>query len=116
MRRSALWSLCRWRPRVAGTATTALSLSIWQMGDRVREPGLCQMDLEHTLGIVGIVATLLNLLVVVFVYIFTPVWPANTQSGDGLAKKAMRTSAVGKWTTYTSVWEQQEAVVGPHLF
>lgn len=65
------------------------SLCLLQMGQSVGEPGQWKMDLEHMLGIVGIVATVLNLLVVVFVYVFTPVWPAHTQTGDGLAKKVL---------------------------
>lgn len=32
-----------------------------------------KVDLEHMLGIVGIVGTVLNLLVVVFVYVYTPI-------------------------------------------
>lgn len=32
-----------------------------------------KLDLEHMLGIVGIVGTVLNLLVVVLVYVYTPV-------------------------------------------
>ncbi|KAM7399400.1 hypothetical protein PAMP_018673 [Pampus punctatissimus] len=33
----------------------------------------CKVDPEHMLGLVGIVGTVLNLLVVVLVYIYTPV-------------------------------------------
>ncbi|KAL7399674.1 hypothetical protein ABVT39_000100 [Epinephelus coioides] len=33
----------------------------------------CKVDPEHMLGIAGIVGTVLNLLVVVFVYLYTPV-------------------------------------------
>lgn len=33
----------------------------------------CTVDPDHLLGIVGIVGTVLNLLVVVLVYIYTPV-------------------------------------------
>lgn len=82
MRRGALSSLYRWRPRVADNELKVCELSgyccsvlfsVLQMGESVGESGLCKMDLEHALGIVGIVATVLNLLVVVFVYIFTPV-------------------------------------------
>lgn len=65
------------------------SLCLLQMGQSVGETGLWKMDLEHMLGIVGIVATVLNLLVVIFVYVFTPVWPAHTQTGDGLTKKVL---------------------------
>lgn len=33
----------------------------------------CKVDPDHLLGLVGIVGTVLNLLVVVLVYIYTPV-------------------------------------------
>lgn len=35
---------------------------------------MCKVDPDHLLGLVGIVGTVLNLLVVVLVYIYTPVW------------------------------------------
>lgn len=47
------------------------------------EPDGYKVDLEHLLGIVGIVGTVLNLLVVVFVYVYTPVWRVNAQPGLG---------------------------------
>lgn len=49
----------------------------FQMGDHISvlpESPRCKVDLEHMLGIVGIVGTVLNLLVVVLVYVYTPVW------------------------------------------
>lgn len=49
----------------------------FQMTDHLNvlpESPRCKVDLEHMLGIVGIVGTVLNLLVVVLVYVYTPVW------------------------------------------
>lgn len=62
------------------------TLCLLQMDETVSvlpEPDGYKVDLEHMLGIVGIVGTVLNLLVVVFVYVYTPVWHANAQPGLG---------------------------------
>lgn len=106
---------CKWLGRSqnardpSGHCCVCLSLCvcILQMCDSVGQSGLCKMDLEHTLGIVGIVATVLNLLVVVFVYVFTPVWPASTPSGHGRPQVAAA-AATGR------VWGEQEAAVCLH--
>lgn len=92
------------------------------MAESVGESGLCKMDLEHTLGVVGIVATVLNLLVVVFVYVFTPVWTANTQTWDGLTKKLTGLDPVLKWWKYKhrkwfrSVYRQRRCGLSEFMF
>lgn len=44
------------------------------------EAARCKVDPEDVLGVVGIVGTVLNLLVVVLVYVYTPIWRADTQT------------------------------------
>lgn len=59
------------------------SLRLFQEADSVNvlsESTRCKVDPDHMFGIVGIVGTFLNLLVVVLVYIYTPVWCIHMQS------------------------------------
>lgn len=54
----------------------SLPVSFFQVAEPVSTPPescRCKGDLENILGIVGIVGTFLNLLVVVLVYIYTPI-------------------------------------------
>lgn len=56
--------------------TLHISLCLFQVIEPVHvlpQAARCKVDLEHILGIAGIVGTVLNLLVVVFVYLYTPV-------------------------------------------
>lgn len=51
-------------------------LRLFQAADSISvlsDSTLCKVDPDHMFGIVGIVGTVLNLLVVVLVYIYTPV-------------------------------------------
>lgn len=60
-----------------------ISLCLFQAADPVSvlpASARCKVDPNHMLGIVGIVATFLNLLVVVLVYMYTPIWRAYTQT------------------------------------
>lgn len=55
---------------------TLYTLCLFQVAEAVSalpESARYKVDLEHMLGIVGIVGTVLNLLVVVLVYVYTPV-------------------------------------------
>lgn len=84
-----LSNLGRWPHQVAETgqdtegsvfpvliACELATLCLFQVAEAVSVPpelARCKVDLERTLGMVDIVGTLLNLLVVVLVYVYTPV-------------------------------------------